>query len=206
MGCDHRIFRRLQVEGFEFVPLPWVANSDDDTLITYAAKMAVNIKDANPILLGLSFGGMLAVEIAKQINVKQVILVSSAKTSNELPEPGKFARYLVKKRLIPAFCFSLPNRFLMGLRGIVPFSEQTKENGPTAISGKFMQWALKAVMDWHNGSFTENVTHIHGTMDIVIPLRNVKADYVIKGGVHVMVHNRADEVSNILSGILNTGM
>lgn len=200
MGCDHRAFKRLSVDGYEFVPLPWVAYDDRDTLESYAGKMAVNIKESNPIILGLSFGGMLAVEIGKLIEVRHIILISSAKTKDELPEPGWLARYIVKKRVIPSFCFSIPNRLLMGLRGIVPLTERM--NKYSAINGRFMQWALKVVMDWQNTTYPENISHIHGTLDIVIPGRNVKATHRVKAGQHLMVFINAKQVNGILSGIL----
>lgn len=202
MGCDHRIFRRLQVAGYQFVPVPWLTYNDDDTLVSYAARMAATLPhDEELVLLGLSFGGMLATEIAKLRNVKQLILVSSAKVSDELPNPGPAGRYIVKQRLIPPFCFAIPNRLLMGLRGIVPFNERTSEH--TAINGRFMQWALQVVLDWRNTGYPANTAHIHGSLDIVIPLRNVKATHVVKGGPHVMVYSRAQEVSAIIDNILN---
>ena len=40
----------------------------------------MQITTEKPIILGVSFGGMLAIEIAKAIDCEQVILVSSAKT------------------------------------------------------------------------------------------------------------------------------
>lgn len=200
MGCDHRVFKRLSVPGYEFVPLPWVPYEDSDSLVSYAKKMLVNIKEDNPIVLGLSLGGMLAVEIGKLIPTKKIILISSAKTKAELPDPGRLGRYIVRQRLIPPFCFALPNRFLMGLRGIVPFTERMDR--ASAVSGRFMQWALKAVMDWDNAVVPPNTVHLHGTMDIVIPGRNVKADHIIKHGQHLMVFNRAGEVNGILADIL----
>lgn len=202
MGCDHRVFKRLQVSGYELVALPWVPYDNNDTLETYAKKMAVNLTEKEPILLGLSFGGMLAVEIGKLAPVRQIILISSAKTRYELPEPGKLARYLVKNQLIPAFAFSLPNRFLMALRRIVPLGERTAANGATAINGKFMRWALKAVMEWQNTATPQSVKHIHGTLDFVIPGSKVAADYTVKYGIHLMVFSRAREVSKIISSIL----
>lgn len=203
MGCDHRVFKRLRIRGYELVPLPWVPYSDDDDLPAYAARMAaaiINEKDV--ILLGLSFGGMLAVEISKLMALKKVILVSSAKTHNELPEPGKLARFIVRRRLIPPFFFSVPNRSLMAIRGIVPIRESISQNSFTAINGKFMQWALKVIMDWRNTEYPECIAHIHGTMDVVILPGNVNATYKVKGGTHLLVYSKAREVGNIIEGIL----
>jgi len=44
--------------------------------------------------------------------------------------------------------------------------------------------------------------HIHGDQDRIFPIKNIKPDYVIKGGTHMMVWNRADEISAIINGLL----
>ena len=176
---------------------------DRDTLVSYAAKMAEGLPgDESSLLLGLSFGGMLATEICKIRPVKQLILVSSAKTHMELPDPGRLGRYIVEHKLIPPFCFSIPNRLLMALRGIVPINEKLSANSYTAINGRFMQWALKMVMEWRNTIYPANTIHIHGTMDIVIPGRNVQATHWVERGIHVMVFSRAREVSALIASIL----
>lgn len=203
MGCDHRVFKRLHVPGYELVAVPWVSYDEHDTLVSYAAKMAMGIPGNAPVvLLGLSFGGMLATEISKVRPVKQLILVSSAKTYKELPHPGAVGRFIVTHKLIPPFCFAIPNRLLMALRGIVPLNEKLSANSYTAINGRFMQWALKMVLEWRNTDMPANVAHIHGTMDIVIPGRNVQATHWIKNGIHLMVFSRAAEVSRLIEAIL----
>jgi pimeloyl-ACP methyl ester carboxylesterase len=203
MGCDHRVFKRLQVPGYQLVAVPWVPYDEQDTLVSYAAKMAKGISDEGEIiLLGLSFGGMLATEICKIRPVKQLILISSAKTYKELPEPGALGRYIVAHKLIPSFCFAIPNRLLMAMRGIVPLTEKLSANSFTAINGRFMQWALKMVLEWHNTEVPANAAHIHGTMDVVIPGRNVQATHRIKNGIHLMVFSRAAEVSRMIAKVL----
>ncbi len=46
-------------------------------------------------LLGLSFGGMLASEIARMRPEQQVIIVSSAKSPAELEMPGKALQFII---------------------------------------------------------------------------------------------------------------
>lgn len=203
MGCDHRVFKRLQVPGYEFVAVPWVPYDAQDTLVSYAAKMVKGIPEEGEVtLLGLSFGGMLATEISKIRPVKQLILVSSAKTNKELPDPGFVGRYIVQHKLIPPFCFAIPNRLVMAIRGIVPLNEKLSANSFTAINGRFMQWALKMVLEWRNKEVPANVAHIHGTLDVVIPGRNVQATHWVKNGIHLMVFSRAVEVSRLIGEIL----
>ena len=65
---------------------------------------------------------------------------------------------------------------------------------------KFLYWAIDKIVSWKNVTTPPNVVRIHGTNDRALPFR--QADYVIKGGGHLAVANRADEVSAALKEIL----
>ena len=67
----------------------------------------------------------------------------------------------------------------------------------------FIKWSLGAVVGWNNTTYPKEVIHIHGTADRIIPAKNVKPDHWVKGGSHIMIVNRADEVSRIISGYLS---
>ena len=201
MGADFRIFKRLDIAGYELVSLPWVPYAKTDTLESYALRMAENISDPDPVLLGLSFGGMLSVEIAKHINVKKIILISSAKTCAEVPDPGWLAKKIVMSGLIPAFFFSLPNSILLRYLGVIPFKDTgyPGEGSVKGPDGRFMKWALKMVMGWANRDIPPHVVHIHGTNDTVIPAARVRPTYWVKGAGHVMIFARAHEISALIS-------
>jgi len=47
--------------------------------------MREKITEPDPVLIGLSFGGIMCTEIAKQIPVEKIIIISSIKHSGELP-------------------------------------------------------------------------------------------------------------------------
>jgi hypothetical protein len=44
--------------------------------------------------------------------------------------------------------------------------------------------------------------HIHGTDDHTLPIKNVKADYIIEGGSHMMVLTRGEEINQLIIKIL----
>lgn len=85
LGADESVFKALHLPGVERVYLNWIEPLPKESMEAYAQRMANRIAEPNPIIIGLSFGGMMAMEIAKLITVKQLILVSSAKTAKELP-------------------------------------------------------------------------------------------------------------------------
>ena len=57
--------------------------------------------NAQPVLIGLSFGGMISVEIAKQMPIEKIVLVSSVCCRKELPFFMKVVSALNLNRLIP---------------------------------------------------------------------------------------------------------
>ena len=101
LGADERVLKKLAIAGVNFIYLPWVKPANADTVASYAAKMAATIPEKDPVILGLSFGGMLGVEIAKIMPVKKLFLISSAKTKHELGEDPAVIRFLNKYKLIP---------------------------------------------------------------------------------------------------------
>ena len=85
LGADKRMFQNFSFEGFEVVHIDWILPLDNETLQNYALRISENISDENSILIGLSFGGILSVEISKIKKFKKVFLLSSAKTKFEIP-------------------------------------------------------------------------------------------------------------------------
>jgi len=204
MGADERIFKNLDMRNYELVPVPWLPFRDDDDIRSYARRLSEQIHGENPIILGLSLGGMLAVEIGKVRATEKIFLVSSAKTSSELPVFSKIPKAEMLIDLIPRFLFTKSSYIgsrLAGAKNADDWSiiSEMREDVPAG----FMKRALKIVVAWNNNVHPRNVIHIHGTKDMIIPSSNVRPDHWIKGGTHIMIYNRAQEVSKIISDCLS---
>jgi pimeloyl-ACP methyl ester carboxylesterase len=102
LGADRRIFDRLDLSGYEVHYIEWIKPMEDDTMMSYAQRLSSQIKSPNPILIGVSFGGMVATEIATQIATEKVILISSARDSIDIPFYFRMLRYLPVHRWIPS--------------------------------------------------------------------------------------------------------
>ena len=61
------------------------------------------------------------------------------------------------------------------------------------------------IVNWKNDVVPENVIHIHGTADKLLPFRYVKADHALIDGEHVMIMDRAEELSALLKSIITKG-
>ena len=204
MGADERIFKNLEITDYQLQPVPWLPFETDDTIPSYAKKMSAQIPGENPILIGLSLGGMICTEIGKLRSTKKIFLVSSAKTSAELPA---IARMPMVDKLIdqlPEVFFTRQFYFFTSIVGAKNAAERKLLAAMMQASAQgFIRWSLKAVVAWNSKIYPANVIHIHGNKDMVIPSSNLKPDYMVKDGTHLMIYNRAAEVSKIISDCLS---
>ena len=91
-GADHRFFSRLQLNVKTHV-IEWAEWGNAQTIREYAEVLSLQInKEESFGILGVSFGGMLAVEMSKFLNPEKLILMSSAKSYKELPVIVRFSR------------------------------------------------------------------------------------------------------------------
>lgn len=204
LGADQRVFRNLHIPGVRLVPVQWAPFDWHDDLPCYAQKLAASIPEKNPIILGLSFGGMLGTEITRMQDVKRLFLVSSAKNKNELPPLSGLVKYLARHRLLPVGLSKIPFKGTF-----VRFGASTDEEKALLMDvlrktdNRFAKWSFKALLGWQTETPPNNTIHIHGTADqLIIPLK-VKPDYWIEGGTHFMIYNRAAEIGSIIRGELD---
>ncbi|MCW3112422.1 MAG: alpha/beta hydrolase [Segetibacter sp.] len=205
LGADKRAFTFLDLSFCNPQFIEWVTPSNKETLASYAEKLFTYIKDEEAIIVGLSFGGMLATEMAKNHPRTKVIVISSSKTHLEIPNYLRFWRHFPIYKLHSNKIKNRAGGFVLSILGAKGVEQKKlqlqimKDSDPI-----FTRWAMDAIVNWRNIVVPENITHIHGTADKLLPYRYVKADYAIKGGEHVMVMDRPQEVSELLKQIIST--
>ena len=101
LGADERIFQWLRHDGFRPVHIRWITPEKKETIESYARRLSEQIEDEKPIVVGLSFGGMIAVELAKQLETERVVLFSSVKNKSEVPFYFKAFRGFPIHRILP---------------------------------------------------------------------------------------------------------
>jgi pimeloyl-ACP methyl ester carboxylesterase len=200
LGADERAFSRLQLPGYHLHFIAWIDPQPNESFTDYAKRMSRFIQEPEPIVIGLSFGGMLAIELTKLIKVKKLILISSVKTKNEEPwwmrASGKLKLHQLLRPKPHPLLYPIENYFL----GAHSKAEKTIANHfRETVNKTYLQWAIHQIVNWNNVTIPANCLHIHGNADKLFPIRNVKADYVIKGAGHFMVFNKADEISRIIT-------
>jgi pimeloyl-ACP methyl ester carboxylesterase len=204
LGADRRAFYKIQLpKGFQPVYLDWIDPLPNEALPHYAKRFSELIQSNEEfIIVGLSFGGMLASELAKIISPQKTIIISSVSNYNELPWYFKASGKLrLHKVIIPAIYkeATILNRFMgAGDKEMKAIVYSYVNN----IDPKFIKWSLHEIVNWQHTERLSNLIHIHGSNDHLLPIRYVKADYVIDKGGHLMVMNMAEEVNRILRDVL----
>ena len=203
LGANKRAFEFLDLSWCEPVFIDWLPPLPNETLANYALRLRRNIPEQSPIIVGVSFGGMLATEIAKADPGVKAVIISSNKTSAEFPAYLRMWRYLpVYKWVSP----NLVNRMRkLFRRSIGPQGKLQRETFYKIMEETdlaFTRWAVDAILHWKSTIIPPNVVHIHGSGDRLLPMRFVKPHHVIKNGRHIMIMDNADELSVLLKDIL----
>ncbi|PCJ79262.1 MAG: alpha/beta hydrolase [Flavobacteriales bacterium] len=200
LGADDTIFKNLKIPGYDIVHIEWVKPHNKEPLPDYAQRLVEQIKpDTIPIIAGLSFGGMVTIELAKIINPFACIIISSIKTNRERSPEMLLGSILRPNRFIPSL---LAIRFEFWYHWA--FGELTAEekewvrNMAESIDPDFTDWAVDTALQWQNEEVPKNLVHIHGTKDNIFPIKYIKDCIVVEGGTHFMVANKAEEVSKII--------
>ncbi len=190
LAASSSIFERIILPDdiFETVLLEWEIPFDKETLPDYAKRIANKIQHQNPVLIGVSFGGILVQEMAKCIETRKVIIISSVKTNLEFPRRMKVAKTTKAYKLIPT-------NLLANVESLTKFSFGFKIDQRLKLYEKFLRvrdkryldWAVEQVILWERTVADEKVIHIHGDEDDVFPIKNIKNCIVVKGGTHIMI-------------------
>ena len=114
LGANYSAFKYLTFpSNVQTVFIDWLAPLKNESLKSYAKRIAEKIDNTQPfILVGLSFGGMLATEVIEFVQPQKTILISSAARRQELPVYYKLAGTLGINKFFPAAVIKKGNRLI----------------------------------------------------------------------------------------------
>jgi pimeloyl-ACP methyl ester carboxylesterase len=203
LGADYRAFEKLDFTGYETHHIQWIQPENRESIAQYAKRISGQIKTENPILIGLSFGGMVAVEVSKLVKTEKVILIASAKTKFEIPFYYRWAGQINLHKVLPLQWLIKANAINDWAFGVTSNSDKLLLKSILKDTDLlYLKWALNALVKWSNTDENHAIYHIHGTSDKILPFRYVNSQYVIKIGGHLMTVNKAALVSQEVSKIL----
>lgn len=190
LAASSSIFERiaLPVDGFEMILLEWELPLDNESLSEYSQRISKKVTHKNPVLIGVSFGGILVQEMAEFLEVRKIIIISSVKSNLEFPTTFKVAKTTKAYKL-------LPTSLVLNIENLAKFSFGDKIKQRLDLYKKFLSlrdkkyldWAIEKIILWDRTEIVTNVIHIHGDADEVFPIKNIEKCIVVKGGTHIMI-------------------
>lgn len=194
MAANPSIFDGIKLDDslFEVHRLQWFQPEKGISFEAYAKKMCRQVKASNPILLGVSFGGMLVQEMARHIATKKVIVVSSVKSAKELPKRMIFAKYTMVHKLLPTGLINNVELLAKYAFGETVTKRLALYEMYLSIRDKYyIDWSIDNIVNWKEKERLTNLVHIHGEKDAVFPITKIENCIKVKNGTHTMIIHRA---------------
>ena len=177
--------------------VPFIEPEPNESLPDYAKRMAPQFPD-QCFIGGVSFGGILAQEIARVVQPAGCIVLASIQKPSQLPP------WL---RLWRVFGGCHASRLLNAVGSSAKYVPESIRTSSTArltklsgTSGKWHRWATSAVLDWSPDTpIASPVLHVHGDADTTFPVRYTKPDTVIRHGRHALPLSHPIETANVIN-------
>jgi len=200
VAADARFFSKLRI-GVLFQVLELPDLPEGATIRDQAEELlkAIDPTEKN-VLIGVSMGGMIAQEIANMIAVDRVIIISSWKGPEEMPVALKALRGTHPERV-------LNPKFIDRILPLLYWQMGAEHEDDRELVRSFaldtpvekIRMQLNASLNWNGPEKpVDRLVHIHGDNDHLMPIAHIKKPIVVAGGGHIMVYNKADQVSAII--------
>ena len=194
LAASSLVFENITLKNskYQLHRLDWIQPKKNESINSYCKRLSKKIKHKEPILLGVSFGGIIVQELDKILNVKKLIIVSSVKTHHEYPVVFKIARDYQLNNVLPFGMFDNFVKFSLKLNINKLYKRiDLAERYLTERDEGYLEWAVWSLLNWKQDEIREDIIHIHGDKDKVFPINNISNCIKIKGGKHEMIILRA---------------
>ena len=143
MAAGKEIFKTISLpeDRYEFHIVEWLIPEKNESMTSYAQRMATQITGNDVVLGGVSFGGVVAQEMAQFVNPRKLILISSIKSPNELPRRLKLARKTGAYKL-------MPTRLMLSAEDLTKFSVGPRSKKRLQLYQTFLHVRDKKYLDW----------------------------------------------------------
>ena len=205
MGADNRLFRSIRIPEVEIVTPDHVEPEPGEKLAQYAARIADGLSiQAEDIVGGISFGGMLAGEIARQRQVTGLILLGTCLRPDRLPRSYRWIERL--GCFIPDFALSCRSWRPFVRWRFAPITKDA-ETCLIEMANRYPAAQIRAfgrmIMDWAGvDDISCPVLSIHGDSDRIIPLKSASSDIILKDAGHAFTLTHAEETTSAIRKFL----
>ncbi|MDC0098279.1 alpha/beta hydrolase [Flavobacteriaceae bacterium] len=206
LAADKEIFENISLPEnlYTLHIISWLIPSKKETMAQYAKRMAAFVTEKNAVLVGVSFGGVVAQEMNSFLKLKKLIIISSIKTKFELPTKFKIAKKIKLYKLIPTRLFLTSKNYSRFVLGPISRKRLKLYQDYLHIRDKrYLDWAIKNMLCWKQDIPLPGVYHIHGDNDLVFPIKNINNVITVQGGSHIMLLTKGPQVSRKIVDIIS---
>ncbi|MCU0879388.1 MAG: alpha/beta hydrolase [Pirellulaceae bacterium] len=207
LAADANVFAPQKIAFPQLVVPEWPLPLPSESLDSYCDRLAEELRShGDAVIGGASFGGIIALHVARRLRPRAVLLIGSLRSASEHPRVTRLCRPL--KPLVPW----IPVRFLQ-LCCVPLTSKLARRNFPHlgGLARQFhsadptvFKWSIARILDWNSTPAVDcPVFRIHGDRDFVLPIRGMKPDTVVRGGGHVISLTHPSEVNEFIRSAIH---
>ena len=202
LGVDGRLFLPQHSIDADIItpalpdPMPF------ESIGHYAWRITRDIPSSENLWIGgMSFGGMLALEAARYLKPRGVVLIASTRYGSNHALPFRWLAY---------FTSAISTRTIKRLLLLAPMLVRIVGR-PNRSQRRFLlklvedahltltRWGAREAMKYvYDSSLPCPVYQIHGEIDRLVPVVNVRPDAVIKNAGHVVNVTHSAEVNELI--------
>ncbi len=201
LGADASIFAPQLARFPQLIVPPWTTPRPEDSLSQYCERMASTLSVMGPCVIGgASFGGIIALEMARFMNPLAVLLIGSVREPAHLPQHVRALRPL--RRLtdwlpLAMFQWSVGPLGTRSGRRLAPHLGSLARQFGQADRA-VLRWSMRQMLTWSEPPvLTCPVFRIHGDCDRALPLRG-QPDVIVSGGGHVISLTHPEQVNGFI--------
>ena len=207
MSANPLIFEMIKFpkDIYEVHLLKWIEPILNESIESYSIRLSKDIIHHKPVLIGVSFGGLIVQEISKLLDVDKLIIISSVKSNTELPLYMKSAKFLKLYNYFPLKLFDeifniskflKINKIYKKIDLVDKYLSVRDEN--------YLKWAIREILNWKQKKPLEGVIHLHGDKDITFPISLIKNCITIQGGTHALILTKHRWLNKNLTQIIKS--
>jgi pimeloyl-ACP methyl ester carboxylesterase len=195
MMADNRLLAAQQ-SAFSNVIVPsWPEHHSSDTIVSFAERMAGTLRPIGPCVVGgVSFGGIVALELARHLDSSGCILISSIRSPREMPFRLRILRPMgfLPQPAFNALAFAAAGLFRSSMR------RGAKRRSNQMLASPFFSWATRATLRWRGCEPGVPIAQIHGDSDLTFPVGLTRPDQVVDDAGHMLVATHSEIVNEFI--------